>query len=106
MGLAEDHDKTIISSGKGEEMKEYKCPVCELINNSNAWNLSTKQVYGDIIEYIENSKFGNVYVCPNCHEETSGEEIDFVGGVEMVTIPKDEYNELLEIKYMYEDLCE
>ena len=47
----------------------YKCPDCDCINDSEAWNKSTTYAYGGQIELIQDCEEGRSsthFICPNC----------------------------------------
>ena len=89
-------------------MKVYECPNCNSASNSATWDEKTKEVLSiSEIASIEKEKDESFYYCPVCEDKIDGYSILEYEGKEkvIVRITKSEYEELLEIKNKYEDLC-
>ena len=81
----------------------YKCPECGAEHSAKEWNSRTKLDYGQYICIIQNAIDDECcYICPTCNKESDYEEKGIQE--ETVTITKREYDELLEIKFRYEEL--
>ena len=82
----------------------YKCPECGAEHSGNEWNKETSNGYYGITKIQDAKVDVYVYICPSCSTESDyGTEPDEVKE-ETVTITKREYDELLEIKFRYEEL--
>ena len=81
----------------------YKCPECGAVHSGREWNDRTKSEYPCGITTIQNAIAGVCcYFCPSCDKESYYVEKSIQE--ETVTITKREYDELLEIKFRYEEL--
>jgi RNA polymerase subunit RPABC4/transcription elongation factor Spt4 len=81
----------------------YKCPECGAEHSGKEWNNRTLLEYFDDITEIQDTRDDECYyICPTCNKESTYEEKGIQE--ETVTITKREYDELLEIKFRYEEL--
>lgn len=83
-------------------MKSYECPECKAVHTEKEWDKCTEKFYGigEIVPIVEAGIY-ETYFCPSCDEESCFSEI--YNNTEMVTITREEYEELLEIKEVYEN---
>ena len=82
----------------------YICPKCKTTHSEEIWDEATRKCYGYNITYIKDGGWDNFYRCPNCGEDSGYEQL-MESAKDTITITKQEYEELLEFKAMYEGLC-
>lgn len=84
----------------------YTCPECKTTHSSSEWDKATSKFYDDTTIWpIESEERESCsFNCPHC-ESIFDYNALIPSDSDNVTISKEEYEELLEFKAMYEGLC-
>jgi len=83
----------------------YTCPECKTTHSSAEWDKATSEFYGTTISPIESEERESCsFNCPKCEAIVDYNAL-IPSDSDSITISKEEYDELLEIKAMYEGLC-